>query len=81
MTTAFDRRHFIGGVGALAALGVGSALAGCAPTQPQTAALSETGDGEPPVSVDEEMECDIAIIGSGASGCGGGRPGPFDSVY
>lgn len=68
MTTAFDRRHFIGGVGALAALGVGSALAGCAPTQPQTAALSETGDGEPPVSVDEEMECDIAIIGSGASG-------------
>lgn len=64
--TTISRRGFIGGAGVALAAGMMAGMAGCAPKgndQPDT--LSETG---PSVTPDEERECDILVIGAGASG-------------
>lgn len=65
MAHAMERRTFIGGAGALAAAGMFGMLAGCAPSgQANTSGEASQQQAAP----EETRECDIAIIGAGASG-------------
>lgn len=65
MTHALDRRTFIGGAGTLAAAGMLGMLAGCAPSG-QAGSSDEAVKEQ--IAPEETRECDIAIIGAGASG-------------
>ena len=64
-----SRRAFIGAAGAMAAVGA-FGLAGCssAAEAGDAAAAAAGPDVAPPDSFDEEMDCDILIIGGGGSG-------------
>lgn len=62
-----DRRHFIGGAGILAAsASVMGMLAGCSPESSSSSDETEATTDVP--QADEEKDCDILIIGAGASG-------------
>ncbi|WP_139651260.1 FAD-dependent oxidoreductase [Raoultibacter phocaeensis] len=69
MKAGINRRQFIGGAGILAAAGMAGMLAGC--SQPQANETSENGEAnaqEEAHNVSETKECDVLVIGSGASG-------------
>lgn len=64
--TTISRRGFIGGASVALAAGMMAGVVGCAPKgSEESNALSETGTN---VTPDEERECDILVIGAGASG-------------
>jgi fumarate reductase flavoprotein subunit len=66
-----DRRSFLTGAGILAAAGLAGAVAGCTPRPDESRATEMAGTeaaSDIPSSFDEEWDCDIVIVGSGASG-------------
>lgn len=61
-----DRRHFIGGAGILAAAGMTGMLAGCSSNQSTESNATEPSNETRDVV--ETIDCDIVVVGSGASG-------------
>lgn len=67
-----DRRHFLGGLGALTFMGAAGALGACSPG----ADASDSADSDSPAkdaasttyTPDEVLTCDIVIVGAGGSG-------------
>lgn len=69
MKAGINRRQFIGGAGILAAAGMAGMLAGCSQQQAsETNSNNETNTQEQPQNISETKECDVLVIGSGASG-------------
>lgn len=64
MKEGINRRQFIGGVSVLAAAGVAGMLAGCSSTTGATDAANQAV----PQNITATHDCDILVIGSGASG-------------
>jgi fumarate reductase flavoprotein subunit len=72
MESKIDRRQFIGGAGIIAASGAIGILTGCSPQQEQPTVEEEpnsnnTGNTTPAV-IDQEIDCDIVVVGAGGSG-------------
>lgn len=65
MAHAMERRTFIGGAGALAAAGVLGLMAGCSAGSPEEV---EKGGSGTRVAPNETRDCDIVVVGAGASG-------------
>lgn len=65
-----SRRGFIGGLGAVVAAGAAGSLAACSPNdiEMQTSDTAEVTNTAPPTHIDEELTCDIVIVGAGCSG-------------
>ena len=67
-TGGIDRRTFIGGTGAVVAMGALGLLAGCSSSEGSSGSGSSSSSSAGARDVRETIDTDIAIIGAGASG-------------